>query len=191
MTVLYNIILKPYVLSIYDNFHVSFNTKETNKLPQLPKINVKIYIHCGTGKHCGSWQQLVGPSRYGFMVRNVNYKRENPSTASPWQRLLLSVQRWIMCVRPGGLPHAATSGSCKCYNPNAPWYVGNRQIHEDLWIPLFRRPHQRTAWEFRLKVGWCGEPLSSGTWKTLVPTKGWLKSPTGNRGGLILSRRCP
>jgi hypothetical protein len=69
---------------------------------------------------------------------------------------------------------------------NAPWYVSNRQIHEDLGI--LRRPHQSTDWEFRLKVSLCAEPHSSATWKAPVPTKGWLKSSTGNRGGLMFSR---
>jgi hypothetical protein len=34
---------------------------------------------------------------------------------------------------------------------NAPWYVGNRQIHEDLGIPLFAN-HIRARSELRLKV---------------------------------------
>jgi len=34
----------------------------------------------------------------------------------------------------------------------AHWYVGNRQIHEDLGIPFFRRPHQGINQELRLKV---------------------------------------
>jgi hypothetical protein len=59
-------------------------------------------------------------------------------------------------------------------------------MHEDFGF-YFRRSHQSTDWEFRLKVSWCGEPLSSATWKAPVSTKGWLKSPTGNRGGLMFS----
>jgi hypothetical protein len=46
--------------------------------------------------------------------------------------------------------------------------------------PILRRPHQSTDWEL------CLEPLSSATWKALVPTKGGLKSPAVNRGGLTL-----
>jgi hypothetical protein len=30
---------------------------------------------------------------------------------------------------------------------------------------------QSTDWDYRLKVSWCGEPLSSETWKAPVPTK--------------------
>jgi hypothetical protein len=45
---------------------------------------------------------------------------------------------WITHVRSGGPLPAAVSKSCKSYNPSvriatsARWYVGNRQIHEDL-----------------------------------------------------------
>jgi len=35
---------------------------------------------------------------------------------------------------------------------NAPLYVGNRQIHEDLGIPFLCRPHQGINRELRLKV---------------------------------------
>jgi hypothetical protein len=70
---------------------------------------------------------------------------------------------------------------------NAPWYFSNRQIHEDLGIPFFA-VNIIALTEFRLKVSWCGEPLSSATWKAPVPTKGWLKSPTCYWGGLMFSR---
>jgi hypothetical protein len=40
-------------------------------------------------------------------------------------------------------------------------------------------------WEFRLRVSCYGDTLSSA----LEPTEGWLKSPTGNRSELMLSRQ--
>jgi hypothetical protein len=47
---------------------------------------------------------------------------------------------------------------------NAPWYVSNRQIHEDLGIPFFA-DHIRAL----TQVSRCGEPLSLATWEALVP----------------------
>jgi hypothetical protein len=75
---------------------------------------------------------------------------------------------------------------CLHISTNAPWYVGNKQIHEDLGIPFFANLIRGLT--FRLKASWCGEPLSSATWKAPVPIKGWLKSPTGYRGGLMFSK---
>jgi hypothetical protein len=40
---------------------------------------------------------------------------------------------------------------CLLVATTAPWYVGNRQIHEDLEIP-FCRSHQSIDWVFRLNV---------------------------------------
>jgi hypothetical protein len=98
-----------------------------------------------------------------------------------------SVLWWITHVRSGGPLPTATSGSCKCYNPSV---FALRLTHHGtlvtgrftrIWDSILRQPHQSTDWEFQLKVSWCGEPLSSATWKVLVPTRGWLKSPTGTR----------
>jgi hypothetical protein len=69
---------------------------------------------------------------------------------------------------------------CLCIVTNIPWYVSNRQIHEDLGILFFTN-----LW---LKFSQYWEPLSSATWEALVPTKGWLNLTMGNRGGLMLSR---
>ena len=40
----------------------------------------------------------------------------------------------------------------------APWYVSNRQIHEDVGRSAFCRPHQSPDRELWLKVSWCGIP---------------------------------
>jgi hypothetical protein len=64
------------------------------------------------------------------------------------------------------------------------WYEANSREFVD---SILLRPHQRTDQEFRLKVSWCGEPLSSVNCKALVPNKCWLKSSTGNRWGLTPS----
>jgi hypothetical protein len=57
---------------------------------------------------------------------------------------------------------------------NAPWYVGNRQIHEDLGIPFYA-DHIRALTE----SFWWGEPLSSVTWKAPTSTKGCSEVPHG------------
>jgi hypothetical protein len=53
---------------------------------------------------------------------------------------------------------------------------------------ILRRPHQSSDCELWVEVSRCGDPLSSATWKAPMPTKGRLKSPEGNRGGLTLCR---
>jgi hypothetical protein len=68
---------------------------------------------------------------------------------------------------------------------NAPWYDSNRHIHEDLGILSFADRIRALTVCFNSKLADAGNPA---TWKTLVPTKGLLKLPTGNRGGLMLSR---
>jgi hypothetical protein len=71
---------------------------------------------------------------------------------------------------------------------STPWYVSDRQIHEDLGIPFFA-DHIRALTDcFNSKLAYAGNPLISETWKALVPTKGRLKSLTGYRGGLMLSK---
>jgi hypothetical protein len=75
------------------------------------------------------------------------------------------------------------SGSCKCCNPSV---IALRLSHVGTLVTgKFTRiwwshssPTASKHWEFRPKVSWCGEPLSSATWKALVPVKGCFKSPT-------------
>jgi hypothetical protein len=78
----------------------------------------------------------------------------------------------------------------KCFriSSNAPWYVSNRQIHENLGMPFFAYHIRALIENFDSKSADAGNPLCSATWKARVPTKGWQKSPTGNLGGLLLSR---
>jgi hypothetical protein len=57
-----------------------------------------------------------------------------------------------------------------------------------IWRFLFRRPHQGINQELRLKINWCGEPLSSATCKTPTSTKSCVKSLTVNRRGRVGSR---
>jgi hypothetical protein len=68
----------------------------------------------------------------------------------------------------------------------ARWYVVTGKLRR-VWGSIFRRPHWSTDWETGLRVSWCGEFLSSATWKALVPTEGWLKSHAGKHGELMLS----
>jgi hypothetical protein len=89
---------------------------------------------------------------------------------------------------------AAMSGSCKCYNPRV---FALRSTHfgtlvkgkfTRIWGFLFRQPHRGVNRELRLKVVWCGEPLTSATWKAPTSTKGCLKSLSVNRRGRMYSR---
>jgi hypothetical protein len=68
---------------------------------------------------------------------------------------------------------------------DAPWYVSNRQIHEELGIPFFADNMRALTEAFGSKL--VRESVSPTTWKALVPFKISLKSPTVNRGGPILS----
>jgi hypothetical protein len=117
-----------------------------------------------------------------------------PSETVCCSRSSSSVLWWITHVRSGGPLPKASSGNCKCYNPSVfelrLTHLGTLVTGKFTRIWGFHSSPTTSEhdWEFRLKVSWCGEPLSSATWKAPVPTKGWLKSPTGNRGGLMFSR---
>jgi hypothetical protein len=64
------------------------------------------------------------------------------------------------------------------------WQQANSRGFEDSILPS---AHQGSDWEFRIKLSWCGEPLSLAACKALVPTEGdW--SPLGNTGELTCSR---
>jgi hypothetical protein len=93
-----------------------------------------------------------------------------------------------MHVRSGGPLLAATSGGWKCYNPSV---FALRLTHLGTLVTgKFTRiwgfhssPTTSVIFDSNL-----AEPLISATWNEPVPTKGCLKSPTGNRGALMLSR---
>jgi hypothetical protein len=53
-----------------------------------------------------------------------------------------------------------TCSQSKCLHiaTNAPWYIGDKQFHDDLGAPL---PTTSDLWEIRLKVSWCGKTLSN------------------------------
>jgi len=50
-----------------------------------------------------------------------------------------------------------------------PWYNGNGQINKDLGVPYFA-DHIRSLREFRLRVSWCGGPLSLANRQVLAVT---------------------
>jgi hypothetical protein len=98
-----------------------------------------------------------------------------------------SVLWWIEYVRSGGPLLLATSGSYQCWNQSV---FALRLTHlgtlvtgkfTRIWGITFLAD-QSINWELRLKVSWFGNM------KSLVPTKDWLMSPTGSRGGLTISR---
>ena len=64
--------------------------------------------------------------------------------------------------RPAARPHIrkmlVLQSRCLRIATSAPWYVGNKQIHDDLIVHFFT-DHIRSL-RIRLKVSRCGEPLS-------------------------------
>jgi len=100
----------------------------------------------------------------------------------------------------GGLLPAPMSGGDRCYNPSvclatgAPWYVSNRQIHEDLGIPLFANHIRALTESFDSKFADVGNPLvrQFGTylsWLKVDPVA-WRESQ-GRQGAAGQSRPSP
>jgi hypothetical protein len=93
-----------------------------------------------------------------------------------WRSAACSHVRKLQVLQPKGLRSET----------NAFWYVRNRQTHENLGVPFFTEHIRALAVSFDSKP--MRQPLSSATWKVLVPTEGWLKSPTDNRRKRLLRR---
>ena len=62
----------------------------------------------------------------------------------------------------------------------ATWYMGNKQVHKDLGVPFFTYHH---LWEVRLKVSWCGEPLSYAAQQISMLTEHWPGCRKARRSG--------
>jgi hypothetical protein len=70
---------------------------------------------------------------------------------------------------------------------NAPWYVGNRQIYEDLGIPFFADHVRALTESFDSKLADAGNPLVRQLGRHLCrPRADWCH--LGNRGDLTSSR---
>jgi hypothetical protein len=70
---------------------------------------------------------------------------------------------------------------------NAPWYVSNRQIHEDLGIPSFADHIRALSEGFNSKLADAGNPLVGQLGRHLCrPRASWILP--GNRGELTFSR---
>jgi hypothetical protein len=100
----------------------------------------------------------------GLLIRNgvLLYKqliRPMMNYACPiWRSDVHTHVRMVQVLQSKCL-HIATS---------APWYICNRQIHEDLGVPFFSDQirvlnYQNNNQELQREVSWCGEPLSSAT----------------------------
>jgi hypothetical protein len=61
----------------------------------------------------------------------------------------------------------------------APWYVGNRQIHEDLNVPLFADHIRALTASFDSKLTYVGNPLVRQL-AILTLTEGWPRRVTRN-----------
>jgi len=79
------------------------------------------------------------------------------SSSFPW---------WIMRAPLGGPPPAPMSGGYRCSHSKchrlatgAPWYVSNRQIHEDLGVPLFDDHIRALTASFDSKLADVEKPL--------------------------------
>jgi hypothetical protein len=100
-----------------------------------------------------------------------------------------SVLLWITHVRSGGPLPAATSESYKCCNPSAfalrLTHLGTLVTGRFTRIWEFHSSPTTSEYWLRVstKVSWCGEPLSSATWKALVPTKGCWSHPRWTEEG--------
>jgi hypothetical protein len=142
---------------------------------------------------------LVGARQSGYHLKDWAYLTPSltgevacPSETACCSISSSSVLWWITHVRSGGPLPAATSGSCKCYNPSVfalrLTHLGTVVTGKFTWVWGFHSSPTTLEHCLRVstQVSWCGEVLCSATWKTPVPTK--LKSPTGNRGGLMFSR---
>jgi len=83
---------------------------------------------------------------------------------------------------------------CLCLATVSSWYVNNRQIHEDLGVPLFADHIRALTESFDSNVSWCGEPHSTATRQILswprVDSVAWRKSQ-GRQGSTGQSRSLP
>jgi hypothetical protein len=72
---------------------------------------------------------------------------------------------------------------CKCLRiaTDAPWYISNRQIHEDLGVPFFADHIRALTESFDSKLADAGNPLVWQLGRYL--TEGWPKSPEAQAKG--------
>jgi hypothetical protein len=76
---------------------------------------------------------------------------------------------------------------CLLIATNASWYVGNRQVNEDLGIPFFADQIRAPTESFESKLADAGTPYF-GNLEGTCTDQGLTKSSTGNRGRLMFSR---
>jgi hypothetical protein len=72
-----------------------------------------------------------------------------------------------------------------CINTNAPWYFCNMQTSRGFGNSILCQPRQSIDWVLWLEISPCGKPVTSATWKALVPNKSWPKSLKSNRWRLM------
>jgi hypothetical protein len=77
---------------------------------------------------------------------------------------------------------------CLRTTTNASWYVGNKQIHEDLGIPFFADYIRTLTESFDSKLTDAGNPLVRQLGRHLLLPRVVLKSVTVNRRGRMYSR---
>jgi hypothetical protein len=119
------------------------------------------------GRHrSGRWERSQLKHR-AFLSSFLTWEAVCPSESPRHSTSSSSVLWWTTPLRSATPLPAATSGSCKCYNPSVfalrlrqlgTSVTGKSQTFEDF---IFRRPHETESF------GWCWEPLSLATWKAL------------------------
>ena len=79
--------------------------------------------------------------RLGVLANLLNRKSGVSIRKAFYCIRISSVLWWTTRPSPGSPPLAPMSGNCRSFNSsvatNAPWYIGNRQIHEDFEVPFF------------------------------------------------------
>jgi len=72
------------------------------------------------------------------------------------------------------------NSKCLRIATSAPWYIRNKQIHENFGSSCLYRPHQNSE-RFDSKVSWCGEPLSYAARQISTLTESWPRSSKAGR----------
>ena len=87
-----------------------------------------------------------------------------------------------VCLQRGTRPiFKYSSGSFRYLDRS---HVRRLQVLQSKRRRIATGPRQNHSREFRLIVKWCGEPLSSATWRMLALTEGWPKSPEAQAKGV-------
>jgi len=77
-----------------------------------------------------------------------------------WPLMDYACHSWMSAARSYARRLQVLQSKCLCLASGAPWYVSNRQIHEDLGIPLFADHIRALTERFDSKLADVGNPLA-------------------------------